>query len=244
MDIQNVDFDETIETYQGEQLASIRAWAQGRSFEGRIQIEIGSNRGRFLRGLAGLYPSHSAVGVEMRRRFVETLEAELAHSGPANAHILCADANLALPMLFADRTLARVYVLFPDPWWKKRHAKRRLLTPRFLRLISEKLALDGQLIVKTDVEPYAEMVEDLVHSSPRWRRLREGDEGWPQDEPQWPHTTRERKILGKGLPIWKIYAAPTGSTDDDVLDAPPHERFEKPEVAIEKPLSHRPRLRR
>ncbi len=244
MDIQDVTFDEATETYQRARLDAIRAWGAERQLPGPVQIEIGSNQGRFLKGLARLYTDRSVLGIEIRRRFVEVLSEELTDEGLTNAQALAADANLALPLLFADNTVERIYILFPDPWWKKRHAKRRLFTPEFLGLLANKLRPDGLLVIKTDVEPYAEIVSELIDQSQRWRRVMPDDPAWPEDEDQWPKTTREGKILRKGLPVWKIYAEPTGELQEvDGLEVP-MERFAKPEVTIDRSRGRRPRLRK
>jgi tRNA (guanine-N7-)-methyltransferase len=244
MDIQKVELDAHVENFQAEQIEAIKLWAKDRELSAPVQLEIGSNRGRFLTGLARNYPEHSVVGIEIRRRFAETLQQELDLEGPTNAHILGADANIALPMIFADGSIHRVFVLFPDPWWKKRHAKRRLITPKFLNLLADKIAPDGHLVVKTDVEQYAQMVSDLVEGSRRWMRLNPDDTEWPRDEAQWPLTTRERKIIRKELPIWKIYAKPTGAPRDETLEDLPAERFEKPEKTIDHARGRRPKIRR
>lgn len=244
MELQDITFDELTETHKRHRLDAIKAWAQGRSMEGPVHVEIGSNRGRFLKGLARLHPTHSVLGIELRRRFVEVLNEELAAEGPANAHILDADARLALPLIFADQHVARFYVLFPDPWWKRRHAKRRLLEPTFLSLLADKIKPDGLLIIKTDVEPYAESVAQLLAQSRRWRRLEPGDPLWPQDEAQWPQTTRERKILNKGLPTWHLYATPTGETQENKDLSSPTDMFEKPAVSIDRAKGRRPRIRK
>ena len=241
MDVQDVQLGEVAETYHREELEAIRAWAKDRELPGQINVEIGSNRGRFLRGLGELYPDQSVLGIEIRKRFSQSLQTELDQKGPPNAHILGADAKLALPLLFADGSISRFFVLFPDPWWKKRHAKRRLLTPSFLSLVADKVSLDGLLIIKTDVSHYAEMVEGIINSSPRWRRVKEEDEDWPSDDLRWPETSRERNIKRKRLPIWKIYAKPTGAVEDTVPEDLPAERFPKTKSGQE---TARPRLRR
>lgn len=233
MKLQDFTFDPDIETYRANHLAEIRAWGQAHSpIEGPIQVEIGSNRGRFLKGMAALHPEHTVLGVEIRRKFAELVAEELAAEGPSNALSLCGDANLALPLLFADGELERLFVLFPDPWWKKRHAKRRILTPEFLLLVARKLRPGGQMIIKTDVEPYADYVREVVQSVDGPLRLLEpGDPAWPQDEERWPKTTREAKILRDGLPIWRFYLTRTEQPMDSLsTEGPlPQERFPKPD---------------
>lgn len=246
MKVQDVTFSEAIETYQRAKLDAIREWAKDVELPSPVQVEIGSNRGRFLQNLAALYPEHSVLGIEIRAKFAAIIEEEIQAKGIPNARALCADANLALPLLFADGSLHRVYVLFPDPWWKKRHAKRRLLTPDFLKLVAQKLAPGGHLIIKTDVEPYAQYLEEmLTHTAPAFRLVKKGDEQYPDSEDKWPLTTREGKILQQGYPTWPFYLVRTEAPLHDFENAPEtSERFEKPDYGTRYSPSVRPRLKR
>jgi tRNA (guanine-N7-)-methyltransferase len=233
---QHITFDPDTETFRAPHLAEIRQQAAALGERhGTLQVEIGSNRGRFLKGLARLHPDHFHLGVEIRRKFVDLVNDELQQENIPNARCLCGDANLALPLLFDHGELHRVYVLFPDPWWKKRHAKRRLLTPEFLRLTAQFIAPGGLLILKTDVEPYAQYLQEVVQTArPFLQPLDPGDPRWPQDEPRWPHTTREVKVLRDDLPIWKFYLL---RTDDPVPPQAPDEH--KPQGLFPKPENHR-----
>ncbi len=246
MDIQHVEFDQATQIWKIDSIEAIRAWASGRDLPLSLHVEIGSNRGRFLKLAAALRPDRTLLGIEIRSRYADALALELAQDGPPNAAVLAADANLALPLLFANGTVERLYVLFPDPWWKKRHSKRRLLTPAFFDLVADKIQPDGLFVIKTDVEPYAEAVAEMAAASARWRRIHPGDPRWPQDEDRWPQTTREVKITRQGLPVWKILLTPTGhdARDQDTIPTPQRlkDRFEKP-TSTEDP-TQRPRARR
>ena len=246
MKLQEVDFPESVVRYQAAQLDTIRRWGRGRELPAPVQVEIGSNRGRFLLGLAAALPNRTVVGMEIRRKFADALDSKIAAAGLSNAHALGVDANLALPMLFADGALERLYVLFPDPWWKKRHARRRLLTPGFLDLAADKLQPRGHLIIKTDVAPYARYLAELLETTPRFRRISEGDADYPDDEPTWPLTSREFAVRSRAAPIWKFYLVSTGrprTTEATLLL--PRGRFPKPSEAAgeEGTQAQRPRRR-
>ena len=237
MDLQEVSFPEAIARYRSNELDEIRAWASTAApFTPPIQVEIGSNRGRFIQGLAQLYPERSLLGVEWQRKWARLSEQDLRDAGLDNARVLHADVNLALPMLFPDGALERVYVLFPDPWWKRRHAKRRLFTPEFLQLLAAKIAPGGHLVIKTDVEPYAEHIEQLTSTLAQFQATSPGDPGAPDDVEAWPKTTRERKIIRKGLPVWRFFLRRTEAPPtDNPGDAPLPELFDKPDVTIDNP---------
>ena len=232
MKTQDPHFDEATETWQRERIDEIRAWAEAVELPQPCQLEIGANRGRFFMGLAALYPDRSLIAIEIKPKFAQQLQQTLDQAGHGHrAKALGADANLAVPLLFADGHLERAYVLFPDPWWKKRHAKRRLLTPAFLDLLASKLAPGGHLVLKTDVEPYAEYLKEiLAEVSDVLRPVKEGDPQWPSDVEAWPMTNREAHITRMELPIWSFILARTEAPvpDRDAATRAPEVRFPKP----------------
>lgn len=209
MQIQAVTFDAYTETHKGHELAAIRAFGESCSLEPPYQVEIGCNRGRFLAGMAQLHPGESLIGIELRKEWAEVAERRVGRETSGNAVVLHADATLALPLLFADGSLRRLYMLFPDPWWKKRHAKRRLIQPGLLQLFAAKIAPGGLLIIKTDVEPYWQASQEVFEGQVQFRLLTPGDPAWPEDEGRWPHTTREAHIVEEGLPVFRLYAVRT-----------------------------------
>jgi len=228
MQIQSVTFDTYVETHKGHELASIRAWGEACPLEPPYYVEVGCNRGRFLAGTARLMPSVSVIGIELRREWAEIAERRVAREAPGNAAALHADATLALPLLFADGGIARLYMLFPDPWWKKKHSKRRLIQPGLLQLFAAKIPTGGLLIIKTDVEPYYVASREVFEEQTQFRLLEPGDPAWPADEPGWPHTTREAHIVEEGLPVYRLYAVRTAvAAEPHVDERREPERFPK-----------------
>lgn len=116
-----------------------------------VAIEIGPGRGEFLRAAAQATPGWNFYAVE--RSWTRTLgiEAALAAAGPPNARVLWGDAGCVLPALPAA-SVSAVFIQFPDPWWKRRHFKRRLWTPHIAPAIRHVLAPQGELEFLTDVE--------------------------------------------------------------------------------------------
>ncbi|MEZ4470023.1 MAG: hypothetical protein R3F60_04290 [bacterium] len=102
-----------------------------------LTLEIGFNRGKFLSELARAWPDHDHVGIEVSRRFAWRLHHILLARGPANVRIVWADARAATPALFTPGSLQAVFINFPDPWWKKRHHKRRLVQGPFAAQLAE-----------------------------------------------------------------------------------------------------------
>lgn len=244
MKLQDVTFPDIVAAHRSAELDDIATWAESRELPAPVHVEIGSNRGKFLKGLAASLPDRTLLGIEIRRKFAEVLHGELVAEGLQNAHVLGADAQLALPLLFPNASIECVYLLFPDPWWKKRHAKRRLFTPPVLDLLADKLQVGGHLVVKTDVEPYAEMIEEVLPCTQRFDRVEPGDAGWPPHAEAWPLTTRERKVTRAGGPIWRFVLrrndAPRSTEPYPEIDM---QRFPKPGGDDENAPARRPRHR-
>jgi tRNA (guanine-N7-)-methyltransferase len=197
MKLQDVVLPEVITKYRHQELDEIREWAAKVDFKPPIHVEIGSNRGRFLLELAKNNAGCTVLGIEIRKKFAQELQSVIRDRRLDNAFALGADALVALPLLFEDASLESVYLLFPDPWWKMRHAKRRLFTLEFLDLVADKLRVGGQLVVKTDVQPYAEFIENTLATTPRF------DAGTPLTT--LPDTSRERKVKRKSGEIWEYF---------------------------------------
>lgn len=116
-----------------------------------VAIEIGPGRGEFLRAIATARPEWNFYAVERSATRTAAIERALAEAGLANARVIWADAGCLLPLLPAG-SAAAVYIQFPDPWWKRRHFKRRVWTPELGGAIAHVLAPGAELEFLTDVE--------------------------------------------------------------------------------------------
>ncbi|OIP36791.1 MAG: hypothetical protein AUK47_14590 [Deltaproteobacteria bacterium CG2_30_63_29] len=189
--------------YRADELRWILAKREELPLTGDLSVEIGTNRGRFLRSLCKTHPERTVFGIELKTALCGVAQRRLARAGLSNGYVVNADARLALPVLFTGRVLHSIFVLFPDPWWKKRHAKRRLLDPAFIEMASELLTPGGALVIKTDVASYAEQVrEDLAEFPALTVVPIEDIDGFAS----WELTTRERHCLEDGLPIYTLAA--------------------------------------
>ena len=120
--------------------------------EAPLEVEVGSGKGLFLESAATATPSHNFLGVEIATKYARFAAARLAKRGLPNAVMLHGDAQRLFAELLPDASLAAVHVYFPDPWWKKRHEKRRVMNERFVRQAEQKLVAGGALHYWTDVE--------------------------------------------------------------------------------------------
>ena len=194
-------FDEITEEYSRRQLDEVRNFVHAHELPPDLMLEIGTNRGRFLRQLAEQNPDAGVLGVELRHKYVKLARRDLKKAGLDNAHVVCADANLLLPIAIDDGQLTDVFVLYPDPWWKKRHRKRRIIQPEFLDLLARKMRAGGTLWIRTDVGPLADDMRDTLVDHPAFTPLD------PADYPTEPflRSTRERTSIKQDLPVNILY---------------------------------------
>jgi len=119
-----------------------------------LEVEAGSGKGLFMRTAAAEHPGVNFLGVEIAAKYARFAAAALAKRQLRNAIIVSADVLRVFDELLPDRSLAAVHVYFPDPWWKKRHKRRRVMRPSFVRNVERTLCPGGVLHFWTDVEEY------------------------------------------------------------------------------------------
>jgi tRNA (guanine-N7-)-methyltransferase len=127
-----------------------------------LEVEVGSGKGLFLATAARLQPERNFLGLEVARKYAHYAAARLARQQSANAVVIRGDALSLFHDSISTASLAAVHVYFPDPWWKKRHKKRRVLNERFLRDVERTLVPGGQLHFWTDVEEYFQTTLELI----------------------------------------------------------------------------------
>lgn len=129
---------------------------------GALEVEVGSGKGLFLRNAAAQCPETNLLGIEISRKYARFAAAALAKRRLNNAMVVSGDALRIFGELLPGDSLAAVHVYFPDPWWKKRHKKRRVMRPSFVRDIERTLVGGGSLHFWTDVEEYFQTSLDML----------------------------------------------------------------------------------
>ena len=127
-----------------------------------LQVEIGTGKGLFLRTATAECPEVDFLGVEISAKYARFAAAALARRKLGNAIVVVGDAMRLFDELLGDGSLAAVHVYFPDPWWKKRHKKRRVMKESFLRDVQRTLQPGGSLHFWTDVLEYFETSLELI----------------------------------------------------------------------------------
>jgi tRNA (guanine-N7-)-methyltransferase len=127
-----------------------------------LEVEVGSGKGLFLAQAATTRPEHNFIGVEIARKYAQFAAARLVRQKASNALMICGDALPLFERWLPSGSLAAVHVYFPDPWWKKRHKKRRVMNEHFLHDVERTLAGAGRLHFWTDVEEYFQTTLALI----------------------------------------------------------------------------------
>lgn len=131
-----------------------------------LEIEVGTGKGLFINSESGRVPTHNYLGIEIAQKYARFSASRLCTSGRTNAIMMAGDATALFKKFVPDQSLAAVHVYFPDPWWKKRHRRRRVLNPHFMRDIERTLKIGGTLHFWTDVQEYFESaLADLATST-------------------------------------------------------------------------------
>jgi tRNA (guanine-N7-)-methyltransferase len=179
-------------------------WAELFGNDHPIELEIGSGKGLFLINAATSEPSHNFLGVELARKYARLAAERLARRQLTNAKIWRGDARLIMEQLIPESSLRAVHVYFPDPWWKKRHKKRRVFTEELVAQIGRALKPGGELRVASDVEEYFGLTQRLIDAHPVFREQPVPDLKDPEHALDYL-TNFERKYRIEGRPIYRAH---------------------------------------
>src|SRR5512133_1924872 len=167
-----------------------------------IELEIGAGHGGYALAFARAHADRVLVAIEQRRKFADELRARAAKRGHSALVVVHGDARVLAPRLFPAGSLAAIHVHFPDPWWKRRHHRRRLVDEGMSTLLFRLLRPGGLLDFRTDVERYA---LDAVERLEAEGFLNEAGRGAFADAPpdEIP-STREKRYLATGQRVWRL----------------------------------------
>lgn len=165
--------------------------------------EIGFGNGDNLLALAASRPDEDFLGIEVHRPGVGRLLLQLEERAIGNVRVVCGDAVEVLQRHLSGPCLDEILILFPDPWPKKRHHKRRLIQPAFVALVAERLEEGGALRLATDWEPYAAEMLATLSAEPRLRNVA-ADGGFVPRPAQRSPTRFERRGERLGHQVWDL----------------------------------------
>lgn len=163
-----------------------------------LLLDIGSARGRFLLRMAEAEPEWNYLGVEIREPLVTEANRLAREAELTNLHYAFCNAMLWLERLLADSpdgVLRCVTIQFPDPWFKKKHAKRRMVNAELVETVVSRLAAGGEIFVQTDIEFLAEEMFELFRAEQRLAETHVKQFAIK--------TEREKAVEAKNLPVFR-----------------------------------------
>ncbi len=165
-------------------------------------MEVGSGKGLFLATASAARPDLNFLGVEISGGYARLCGGKIAAQRAANARIIHGDATYLTRSLLPDACLAGIHVYFPDPWWKARHRKRRVLSDLFLTHAGRVLIPGGHLHVWTDVEEYFHEAMAAARGTGLFSSARDVEARAAEHDLDY-QTHFERRTRLAGEPVWR-----------------------------------------
>src|SRR5579864_2402955 len=166
-------------------------------------LEIGFGNGENLVALAQAHPERDYLGIEVHRPGVGRLLLALEEHSLSNVRVICRDAVEVLERQIPAASLDEILILFPDPWPKKRHHKRRLMQPAFVEMLTARLRSAGVIHFATDWEPYAQHALEVLRANSRLRNLAADGDFAPRPAERSP-TRFESRGERLGHQVWDL----------------------------------------
>lgn len=167
-----------------------------------IEIEVGFGKGLFLLTAAAANPETNYLGIETSQKCLALAAGRLHRAGLRQVRLMLADARHVFAKYLAPACAQAVHVYFPDPWWKRRHQKRRLFAEPFVRDLERALKPAGELHIWTDVAAYFRRIESAVEKVSSLRRLEPPEPQEPSHEMDY-RTHFERKMRRAGMEVFR-----------------------------------------
>jgi tRNA (guanine-N7-)-methyltransferase len=177
-------------------------WASVFGNDHPVELEVGFGKGAFIVAAALAHPHLNFVGIEIDRALQLYVASRLAKRKLTNVRLIRGDATRIVASQIPPASLQAIHVYFPDPWWKRRHRKRRIFTSSFAASCALALAPNGRLHLATDVEEYFQVMLRVLAQEPRFKTL-EPDATVSGSPGELAITNFQRKALADGRAIWR-----------------------------------------
>ncbi len=169
-----------------------------------LHLDIGCGRGKFLLQMSQLQPDVNFLGIEIREPLVIEANRHKEELGLTNLHYLFGNINNSADILLSSlpsQILSRVTIQFPDPWFKKKHKKRRILQPELVNILADYLVDDGEVFLQSDIEEVANQMRDRFNEHPSFQQQHQ--ETWLTINPLPVSTERELYVISHGEPVYR-----------------------------------------
>jgi tRNA (guanine-N7-)-methyltransferase len=170
-----------------------------------LHLDIGCGRGRFLLSMAQCEPDWNFLGLEIREPLVEQANNWKDELGLQNLHYLFCNVNNSIAPILRiapSKVLHRVTIQFPDPWFKRKHQKRRMIQPAVVATLATHLVDGGNVLIQSDVKEVAQEICDRFAAHPAFQK--QGSEDWLPTNPLPIPTERETSTLLRGEPVYRV----------------------------------------
>jgi tRNA (guanine-N7-)-methyltransferase len=167
-----------------------------------LHLDIGCARGQFLLQMAQLQPDWNFVGVEIRDALVDFANQQRDEAQLQNLHYLSGNINVSLSSLAFPDLLHCVTIQFPDPWFKQRHRKRRVVDEQFVQSLAHSMQLNGWVFLQSDVLAIAEQMRETLDRHPLFERTHPA-EPWLTENPFPVSTEREQVTIAQAKPVFR-----------------------------------------
>ena len=164
-----------------------------------LEVDLGCGDGSFLLAMAHHHPERDFLGVERLLGRVRKVCRKLTRERLENARVLRLESRYVAEWLLPEASVSRLHLLFPDPWPKARHHRRRLVQPEFLTAVTRLLAPGGEFLFMTDHAEYFQWAEEHVARCPGLVRLE-----WPEEAFFYPKTDFQQLWESQGKPTWRL----------------------------------------
>ena len=175
-----------------------------------MHLDIGCAAGEFLFDLALFNTSWNYFGIEIREKLVKTAKLKVREREIKNLHFVFGNAHNILndaKSKFIFKNVKSISLYFPDPWFKKRHYKRRIIQPEFINILSNSLQKGSLIFIKTDVKDSFDHMDSTISSNSNFKTIDRKDFNYSESfNPNKVKTNREKYVIGNELNIFeKIY---------------------------------------
>lgn len=177
-------------------------WSEFFGNDNPVELDIGCGRGLFTYSAATNNPDINYLGLEIDYREGRRAATRLLKKDMPNARIIGGDGNIVLTKLIDKHSVQAAHVYFPDPWWKKRHHKRRIFTQEFTDVLADIVQPEGHVHSWSDVAEYYEIISELMDGHALFDIEQAPEQRDPDNDMDY-QTSFERKKRKLGLPIYR-----------------------------------------